>query len=433
MRPGTRPNVLFLLSDQHRGDFLGSNPGLPVRTPNIEELARRGTAFANAFTPSPLCAPARACLASGLDYRRCGVPDNHHDYPLGQPTYYSLLRDGGYHVAGVGKFDLHKATFDWNLDGSYLVKEWGFSEGIDSEGKGATVRSGADAPKGPYMAYLHERGLAAAHVAATRGHHHYREPHVTPLPDEAYGDNWIAENGLRLLREFPHDRPWHLVVNFAGPHPPLAVTEGMMRRWEGVEFPPPHDNDQWPAETHQRVRRAYAAMIENIDRQLGRFVEAVRARGELDNTLVVYSSDHGEMLGDHNRWGKSIYYQPAVNIPLIVAGPNLREGCVSAALGSLHDLAATFLACAGIAIPAAMDSRSLKPLLEERQDAHREIVLSELGDWWMAFDGRYKLVSSEDADPVLYDLLNDPWEDHNVAEANPAEVGRLRRAAGREP
>ncbi|MBI3971963.1 MAG: sulfatase-like hydrolase/transferase, partial [Chloroflexi bacterium] len=155
-----RPNILFFLPDQHRFDFLGTNPALPLRTPNLDRAAAQGVRFTQAFCPSPLCAPSRACLASGRDYERCGVPNNQFDYPLSQPTYYQALRDAGYRVAGVGKFDLHKATLDWGLSGDACLPEWGFTEGIDNEGKMDAVRSGALEPKGPYMAHLHARGLA---------------------------------------------------------------------------------------------------------------------------------------------------------------------------------------------------------------------------------------------------------------------------------
>ena len=138
-----RPNILFLLPDQHRFDWLGTNPVLPLRTPNLDRLGAQGVRFARAITPSPLCAPARACLAAGREYDRCGVPNNKFDYPLSQPTYYQALRDAGYRVAGVGKFDLHKATLDWGLDGSRLIREWGFTEGIDNEGKMDAIASAA--------------------------------------------------------------------------------------------------------------------------------------------------------------------------------------------------------------------------------------------------------------------------------------------------
>ena len=133
-------NILFLFPDQHRFDFLGTNPKVPVRTPNIDALARRGVRITNAVCPSPLCAPSRACLAAGKRYHRCRVPDNGHDYPPDQPTYYQRLRDAGYQVCGVGKFDLHKATMDWGLDGTRSIADWGFTAGIDNEGKYDGVR-----------------------------------------------------------------------------------------------------------------------------------------------------------------------------------------------------------------------------------------------------------------------------------------------------
>jgi arylsulfatase A-like enzyme len=453
-----RPNFLVLLPDQHRYDWLGANPALPLRTPNLEQLGARGVRFTRAITPSPLCAPARACLASGRAYERCGVPNNKFDYPLDQPTYYQALRGAGYQVAGVGKFDLHKATLDWGLDGSRLLDEWGFTEGIDNEGKmdaiasaagraaaasGNSALGGGDAvasaagrvaaapeerpaltPTGPYTAYLQSRGLLQAHVDDFRQRRANAGLHPTPLPDDAYCDNWIAENGLRFLEGFPPDQPWHLVVNFTGPHSPMDVTESMRRAWEGVPFPPPVSNTQ-PEVDHQTVRQNYAAMIENIDRQAGRLIEAVRARGELDRTLIVYSSDHGEMLGDHSRWGKSIYYQPSVGIPLIVAGPVVRSGLVSDALVSLHDLTATFLEYAGCAPLPEMDSRSLRPVLAGERSSHREIVCSGLDAWRMVFDGRYKLVEDDQAGTLLFDLQEDPAELRNLADTHPAEVERL--------
>jgi hypothetical protein len=303
------PNILFFLPDQHRPDWLGVNPALPLRTPNLDRLCAAGTRFTQAFSPSPVCAPARACLASGLDYEHCRVPSNRENYPLDQPTYYQRLRDRGYRVCGVGKFDLHKnlaappADLDWGLDGSLSLADWGFTEGIDNEGKfdGSRSYRTAGKPKGPYLNYLHQRGLAERYVQEHADTKTHRDAYVTALPDDAYCDNWLSENGLRFLRDFPADQPWHLVVNFTGPHNPMDVTQGMHDAWEGVRFPMPVDNTQadYREEDHQRNRRHYAAMIENIDRQVGRFIDAVRERGDLDRTLIVYSSDHGEMLGDH--------------------------------------------------------------------------------------------------------------------------------------
>ncbi|MDH7569825.1 MAG: sulfatase-like hydrolase/transferase, partial [Armatimonadota bacterium] len=218
-----RPNMLLLFPDQHRFDWLGGVGDLDVRTPNLQRLARRGVRFTRALTPSPLCAPARACLAAGKEYPRCRVPDNGVDYPLDQPTFYAALRRSGYHVAGCGKFDLHKASYTWGLDGKNCLEEWGFSDGIDNEGKMDAVHSGRAEPKGPYMAYLYQRGLAAVHLRDFR-RHQYRDTHPTPLPEDAYCDNWVGANGLELMKRFPPGKPWYLQVNFTGPHSPMDVT-----------------------------------------------------------------------------------------------------------------------------------------------------------------------------------------------------------------
>jgi arylsulfatase A-like enzyme len=430
------PNILFLFPDQHRRDWLGTNHDLPLRTPNLDRLAARGVSFTRAYSPSPVCAPARACLASGRSYARCGVRNNHENYPLAQPTYYGALRDAGYRVAGVGKFDLHKdtrdaAAMDWFLDGSRSLREWGFTEGIDNEGKGDAIGSfrAAGRPKGPYMAFLAGRGLIDVHLREHEACRHHGAAYTTALPEDAYCDNWLSDNGLKFLRAFPAGKPWHLVVNFCGPHSPMDVTPAMRERWQDVELPGPHlpDAKADPAVV-RACRQNYAAMIENIDRQIGRFLDVVRERGELANTLIVFASDHGEMLGDHGRWGKSIWREPSVGIPLIVAGPGVQQGVVSAALVGLHDLAATFVDVAAAAPLPAMEAQSLRPLLAGHVAKHRSHVVAGLNKWRMVVDDRYKLVIEEELPPRLFDLTQDPQEDRDVAADHPDMVTRLRQA-----
>jgi arylsulfatase A-like enzyme len=225
------------------------------------------------------------------------------------------------------------------------------------------------------------------------------------------------------------------VVNFTGPHNPMDVTAAMRDRWQGVHFLPPvavpGGLDGAALEAHDAVRQNYAAMLENIDAQVGRLLELARQRGELERTVVVYSSDHGEMLGDHGRWGKSVHFQPSVGVPLVVAGPGVRAGTASEALVSLHDLTATFLDFAGLPPLPEMDSRSLRPVLSGEARLHRPHVRSGLGAWRMVFDGRYKLVRGApdgDAGPAqlrLFDLAEDPQETRDLAPQRPAEVDRL--------
>ncbi|MGC9347740.1 MAG: sulfatase family protein [Anaerolineae bacterium] len=431
-------NILLFLPDQHRPDWLGLNPDLPVRTPNLDRLAREGTCFTRALCPSPLCAPSRASLAAGRDYPHCGVANNDQDYPLDQPTFYGQLREGGYHVLGVGKFDLHKASKDHNLQGTAYLSAWGFSDGVDNMGKWDAVNSWDGAPHDAYMAYLDRHGLAEVHVAdmeARRGKS-YAATDPTPLPEHAYCDNWIADNGLRLLSEAPSDQPWFMQVNFTGPHDPMDITTRMRERWEDVDFPPPCDSSQFDEATHSRIRQNYTAMVENIDRHVGRYLEAIEARGEIDSTLIIYSSDHGEMLGDHDLWAKSTYYQPSVGVPLIIAGPDVATGRTFDGPVTLHDLAATCIDYAGLPSLEATDSRSLRPVLTGQSGEYRPYVVSGLVTprraWHLIYDGRYKLVIVQGEPPILFDLDEDPWENRNIAREAPSTVARLQATLERE-
>jgi arylsulfatase A-like enzyme len=186
-------------------------------------------------------------------------------------------------------------------------------------------------------------------------------------------------------------------------------------------------------------------MIENIDAQLGAFINALSSSGQLANTIIIYTSDHGEMLGDHNRWEKKCPYRQSVGVPLYARGPGIQSGVVSDALVSLIDLAATCMDYGGLSIPSNMHARSIRPLLEGQTASHRDYVLSGLAGWRMVFDGRHKLIrgynpgstgngdgSDIDAAPILFDLDADPDELANIASSNPAKVRELSAILDRE-
>jgi arylsulfatase A-like enzyme len=459
MATSGHPNILFLFPDQHRYDWVGWNPDLSVRTPNLDRLAARGVTFNRHICNSPLCAPSRATLALGVSYRRCGVIDNLDDTPLDRPYVYQHLRDAGYRTAAVGKVDLHKGTFEWKLDGSSWLDKWGFTDGIDNEGKHAGAVTGVKEPAGPYMAFLHDRGLAQIHHDDLHDRHDFTSTYPTPLPDDAYSDNWIAENCLRYLREFPTDQPWFIQVNYTGPHEPMDITQSMHDRWTDVDFPGPIDSDEFDPETHLQIRRNYAAMLENIDRHTARYLEVIEERGELDNTIVVYSSDHGEMLGDHNQWAKWTYRQPSLGVPLVIAGPGVQSGRSTDAIVQLIDLPATFIDYAGAKPLPDADGKSLRPLLDGSADILHDhvfagqtnrvehptgaggdgglldymMVTSKAFDWDLVSDGRFKLVRDRHASrTLLFDLDNDPLEQVDLSDSRPDMVKTLDAVLDRE-
>ena len=178
----------------------------------------------------------------------------------------------------------------------------------------------------------------------------------------------ITKNAINMLKEFPKDKPWHLVVNFTGPHDPWDVTVRMKNNWKENSFPSPNKGDKKKIKEEIAVRQNYAAMLENIDRNIGLILDEVDKRGELDNTIIIYSSDHGEMLGDFECYGKTRPHRGSVRIPLVIAGPNIKEGVYSNALVELQDLTSTIIDYAGTKMEEAKDSISLRRILEGKDD-----------------------------------------------------------------
>lgn len=464
-----QPNILLVFPDQLRSDWVEPRAAVPVRTPNAKALAERGVNFEQAWTPSPICAPARACIATGRRYDRSPVQHNNQNVPAGADTIYRRMADNGYETSTVGKLDLLKGFMGWGADGKHMTEtgesrlaDLGFTRGIDNAGKHDAIYGRERGAREPYMTYLAEIGLADTHDADFRRRDRanipatvneiaagdlplpdaYTNPDLSPLPDEAYCDNWIGRQAMKELEDLKDTgKPWFLTVNFAGPHEPLDVTARMRDRWKDVAFPEPVDGS--PDPRHQMIRQNYAAMIEVIDDWLGRFLAFLDETGQRDNTLVVFASDHGEMLGDHRLWAKSVPDENSVRVPLIVAGAGVsaKDRVVRTPV-SLLDMAKTFLDLSG-APDAGMEGDSLRGLLEGGDEPDDKLVFSGLGPWRTVTDGRFKLVAGDwrairpgkmqftAFDPAgldtvaLFDLDEDPEEREDIAAAHPEIRERL--------
>jgi len=232
----------------------------------------------------------------------------------------------------------------------------------------------------------------------------------------------------------------------------MDITERMEREYRGPDrviedFPQPHNYHgiarvgqmlappaPFTPEHHIRIRQNYAAMIENIDRWIGLYEERLAERGELDDTIVIYTSDHGEMLGDHDYWGKGLPHEASWRVPMVMAGPGIAAGTRSDALVTNMDLAATSIDYAETAVPEEMQSRSLRPLLYSGGGEHREHIRSALnsrnaatGRLRVVQDHRYKLVDGFSEAKELYEVEADPWENENIAAARPDVVARLEK------
>jgi arylsulfatase A-like enzyme len=468
-----QPNILLFIPDQLRADAVGPGNALGTRTPNVDRLMRRGVNFTRAICPSPLCGPSRACLATGLEYDRNPVPSNAFSISETGPNLYRQMAGTGYEVLTCGKVDLLKGELDWGRDGQHTangisrLKQLGFTGGLDSAGKHATLMAyDAGAPE-PYICFLRDRGLEDAYVADMRKRRSFalgpdrilypgagpNYVHTLPsdLPEDAYQDNWIGQCGLDLLdAAATSGRPWFLQVNLAGPHEPVNITKKMAASVTDRDPPLPANRGGLDAEQHRAIRRNYVAMAENVDAIFGRYIAMLERTGQLDNTIVIFTSDHGEMLGDAALWEKSVGHQPAIGVPLVIAGPGVVAGGRTDQPATILDLHATLLALSGADPLPDVDSRSLLPVLADPSVRLRDVVFSGLGNWRIAFDGRFKMVAGyvpgqsrgdsergtftadDSATWRLVDPFADPEENGNLCAAEPERCAALRAALENE-
>lgn len=461
-------DILLIVTDQQRQGWLGCEGAAWARTPHLDRLAAAGTRFTGCCTNAPVCAPARCALATGLAPHRCGVLGNHHDLDPAFPTLYRHLRDRGWWTGYVGKLDLAKATGDQGVgeDGRMpALYAWGFCDPRDS---GGTMKPSAG-DRRPYFRHLERRGRLAAFDAdraarnprpgvccAMRGEQ--VDPAALPedwirrgagdslLEEEDHTDGFCGELAERWLEEACARRdPFFLQVNFHGPHDPYDPPAAWADRFRAAPVPeavPPADpapawHARRMASAHRPsiawARRQYAACLAMLDHRIGRLLELLERRGRLASTLVAMTSDHGDMLGDLGFFTKSVPYEGALRVPLLIAGPGLPAGRVSDAPVELADLHPTLCELAGVPVPAGLDARSLAPLLDGRADGHREDCLTMLDSFACLRAPGWKYLRRADGGEELYDLERDPGERHELlrqgAGGERAALARCRLAA----
>jgi len=436
-----RPNILFIMDDQHRFDYLGCAGAEFLRTPNLDRLASSGVRFAHCFTNSPVCAPARIGLATGLQPVRLGALDNSAFLPHTSTTYYQRLRDHGYRVGCVGKLDLAKPD---HYNGRYgdrpCVYGWGFTHPEECEGK---MHAGNfDTPRGPYGFYLQELGLYERFREDYRKR--AKDGWVWPsddsvLPGGAFEDIYIGRRAVEWIERVPDDYPWHYFVSFAGPHNPFDPPTEYAERYRNTEVPPPIEDamegkPEWQKGRRRNLepdqvavtRRQYCAATEVIDEQVGAILDALERRGMSDNTYVIFTSDHGEMLGDHGLYTKGVAYEPSLGVPLIVAGPGIEGKRTCDALVELIDLNPTVCELAGLPPQENIDARSLVAVLQGNEQTHRTETVSAMTGFRCLRTERYKYIESFNDVQELYDLHGDPHEQNNIALQNAPIVRELR-------
>lgn len=425
-----RPNLLLITSDQHRGDAYGfEKPG--VRTPHLDLLARQGTRFRACMTPNPVCQPARASILTGMLPLTTGVHDNGIDLDeaLGEQGFASALGRAGYRTSFVGK--AHFSTYHSfapttrpeNVDGSALYPDdWqgpymGF-EHVELMLIGHNYWLPARPPRGlHYERWYHRDGLGDLKDELYRTHAIRQadtpQTHHSALPAAWHTSTWIADRTIELLGRSvePGGRPFCIWASFPDPHHPFdaPLPWSLLHDPSAVELPPHRTRDferrPWwhraamesaPQTSGElgRARREYSriapmgdaalrrlianyyGMVSLVDHNVGRILSALEDRGLHNDTLVVFTSDHGEWLGDHGLLLKGpMFYEGLLRVGLIARGPGVPAGHVVDDPVSTLDLAATFGDVAGCHVPSAVHSRSLRPVWEGREG--REHAYSE--------------------------------------------------------
>ena len=419
-----RPNIVFVCSDQHGFRYSGYAGHPLVQTPNLDRIARQGVNFANAYCGSPVCTPSRASMMTGAYPSDVGSFCNSTVWDGSRPTWGARLRNAGYDCRATGKMEL-----DDDFDIGFLETD-------------ATHPHQHD----PDITSLFRRPLCYRVGWREQVDGGTREERYPDEVQTGIAVDFITQEARRLRQ------PWAFYVGLLLPHPPFVALDRYHRLYPvgGVDTPEVSEKDleelhpvyeslrQYamtstpiPEERIRRARAAYYGMLTELDEYVGRIWDALEATGQLDNTLFVYTSDHGESLGEHGLWFKNNLYEDAVHVPLLMAGPGVPQGLTVDRPVAHVDVAATLIELAGASHGAEIRGHSLAPLLERRASDHPGFVYSESHSEgnctgsFMVRKGDWKYVSFTWYDDQLFNLAEDPSESRNLAE-DPSAAGVLR-------
>lgn len=453
-----KPNILWICTDQQRFDTLGCYGNSYVHTPNLDKLAESGVRFNHAYSQSPVCSPSRASFLTGRYPRVTGVRQNGQMMPKDEVLVPKLLKDMGYNCGLAGKLHIgpcHASVCqgtEERIDDGYSVFHWSH---------GSCKMDGL--ANNEYHVWLRSQGLSYD----TPPYQGSKQVN-TGMPEEYHQTKWCTDRAIDFIEaNTACGNPWMFSINYFDPHHPFDPPEDYLKRYLPVldEIPLPNyqngeledksvfqqrENknggyngmkefcyDSMTDRDHRLVKAAYWAMIDVVDHQVGRLIDFLEKNGLLENTMIIFTSDHGEMLGDHGIYLKGPFlYDCCVRVPLIISYPGIVKSNVSDALVELVDLAPTIMEAVGNTGTEGMQGQSLWKLLKGEADinVHREEVMAEyynamtthkdpLPFLTMIRTREFKLICQHGQEHgELYDMIRDPdetvsrWNDSHYAD-----------------
>ena len=432
--PSKPTNVLFICSDEHTRKALGCYGASFMHTPHLDALAARGTLFTNAYTNFPICVPARACLATGRYAHTINSWDNATPYVGTEaPSWGHRLTNAGHLVTTIGKLHYRKV---------------GDPSGFTDQRLPMHVLDGVGDLYGLLRGGMPVRATSRHHVIDVKEGESEYTRYDQAIAAEAV--RWLKQEGTSQAK------PWALFVSFVEPHFPLQAPEEYLQRYPLDSFPLPVQwrQDEWPRHpvidakraqqaldepfdehTVRTALQAYYAMCSYLDDQVGLVLGALREAGLEENTRIVYTTDHGDMMGEHGLWWKSVLYEGSAGVPMLLAGPGVPRGKTVRTNVSLVDCFPTVLDATGVSPQpedASLPGRSLLRIAQESDQPRT--VFSEYhaifspSAMYMVRNERYKYVEYVGSTPQLFDMLADPDETRDLA-ADPAHAAAVAACA----
>ena len=430
-----RPNILFLFPDQLRADFLGCYGAKFAKTPNIDKLCAESIQYMNTVSPTPVCVPARASLLVGYNSIKTGVFNNDHwlrpDHTAcGMPTWPELLVQHGYYTASIGKMHF----YPWDISEGFVYRV------IAEDKRHYEIRD-------DYYHYLKAHGYEKYHGRENPGYHEHKGAAASRIPFEHQVDIWTADRTVDFLENYQSDQPFACMTGFPGPHCPYdpapeiaamfnpddmpdsipenetsekfryACLEPQKMEWNGIDY------FEFTEPQRKRVRAYYSALIHQVDIGVGRIIQTLEKKGLLDNTVIIFSADHGEYAGDYGLIGKGHSYPSSTHVPLFIRLPEKMHKKIESTV-SLTDLFSTILSLAGVKHEENSDSYVL-PEMPGNTVKSRDWLFAPSLLGYMLIKGKWKYCRYFNGVKMLMDMEADPDEVNNRID-DPACAGVIK-------